>query len=275
MTLSILGVLLPLEIGGVHVAWTSPIIWSLLLGSIVLGMLFLVTEGWVAKEPMMPLPMLRQRDVALSNLIMLYQSAAQAGLMFVVPLYFQVTSSASTTVAGAHLVPAVVGNAIGGILSGIIINRTRRYKGLIVVATFTSTSAYALLIIRWRGNTNWLESMYIVPGGFGMGIVQSALFVSVQAAIDPSHAAIAASTLYLTSSTGFLAGMSGVSAVLQTTLRKRLDRGLEELGFVGVERQDIIDHAVSNVRYAEKVAPLIARVIGASYIDALMWTHGK
>lgn len=43
--------------------------------------------------------------------------------MFAVPLYFQVTAKASNTVAGAHLFPAVAGNAVGGILSGVIIKR--------------------------------------------------------------------------------------------------------------------------------------------------------
>lgn len=43
--------------------------------------------------------------------------------MIAVPLYFQVTAKASYTVAGAHLFPAVAGNAVGGILSGIIIKR--------------------------------------------------------------------------------------------------------------------------------------------------------
>ena len=43
--------------------------------------------------------------------------------MYSVPLYFQVTARTSVTAAGAHLVPAVCGNAIGGLLSGIYINR--------------------------------------------------------------------------------------------------------------------------------------------------------
>lgn len=43
--------------------------------------------------------------------------------MFSVPLYFQVTSGASNTASGAHLVPAVVGNALGGLVSGVIIKR--------------------------------------------------------------------------------------------------------------------------------------------------------
>lgn len=44
-------------------------------------------------------------------------------MMFSVPIYFQLTQNASTSRAGAQLVPAVVGNAVGGILCGIFINR--------------------------------------------------------------------------------------------------------------------------------------------------------
>ncbi|KAF2819140.1 MFS general substrate transporter [Ophiobolus disseminans] len=273
MTMSILGLLFPLEIGGDRVAWFSWTIITLLVSALVFGALFLATEGWVAKEPIIPLSLFRKRDVVVSSFVMLFQSAAQVGLMFAIPLYFQVTSSASNTVAGAHLVPAVVGNAIGGMLSGFIISRTGRYKLLIVAATLIASGGYLLLIVRWHGNTNWLESFYIFPGGFGMGIVQSALFISVQAAIDPSFAAIAASTLYLTSSVGFLAGMAGVSAVLQGTLRQGLDQRLDDLGFVGKEKWKIIEHAVSNVHYADRAKPLVGKAVVGAYIDALTWTH--
>jgi formate/nitrite transporter FocA (FNT family) len=44
-------------------------------------------------------------------------------MMFSVPLYFQVTAGASNTVSGAHLFPAVAGNAVGGILTGILIKK--------------------------------------------------------------------------------------------------------------------------------------------------------
>tara|TARA_R110002003_G_scaffold48_30_gene4201 strand:- start:4811 stop:6274 length:1464 start_codon:yes stop_codon:yes gene_type:complete len=275
LTLSILGLLFPLEIGGDKVSWSSPTIIALLVGSVVFGLLFLAAEAFLAKEPIVPLTLLRQRDVLVSSFVMFFQSAAQVGLMFAVPLYFQVTSGASNTVAGAHLVPAVVGNALGGVISGAIISRTGRYKFLILVATLVSSSGYLLLILRWHGNTNWLESLYIFPGGFGMGIVQSALFISVQAAIDPSFAAIAASTLYLTSSVGFLAGMAGVSAVLQGTLRHSLDQRLGKLGLEGDKKWRIIEHAISDVHYADKAKAVIAKAVTSSYIDALTWTHGE
>lgn len=44
-------------------------------------------------------------------------------MMFSVPLYFQVTQRSSSTIAGAHLFPAVAGNAIGALTVGHIIKR--------------------------------------------------------------------------------------------------------------------------------------------------------
>ena len=231
MTMSILSLLLPLEIGGDGVPWSDPRISMLFAAALIFGLLFLTVEGWVAREPIIPLSIIRHKEVLLSSLIMICQVGAQVGLMFAVPLYFQITANASSTVAGAHLVPAVVGNAIGGLISGAVIKKTGRYKALTLGATGVASLAYLLLILRWHGNTKWLESLYIFPGGFGSGIANSTLFISIQAALDPKFTAIAASTLYLASSIGMLGGMAGVSAVLQQSLRVNLDARLTDMGF--------------------------------------------
>jgi MFS family permease len=275
MTLSILGLLLPLEVGGEQVPWSSPFIMVLFAGAVGFGLLFLATEAWVAKEPIIPLILLRQRDVVVSSFIMLFQCSAQTSLMFAVPLYFQVTSNVSNSIAGAHLVPAVVGNALGGIISGAMIHRTGRYKLLVVFATMAASTGYLLLIVRWHGNTNWLESLYIFPCGFAMGALQSALFISVQASIDPSFSAIAASVLYLAQPIGNVAGLAVASAVLQGTLKEGLSQRLAKMGVLGETQTKIIAHAGSDVHYIDTVKPPIAKAIVASYIEGLTWTHGK
>lgn len=43
--------------------------------------------------------------------------------MFIIPIYFQVTKGASLAVAGAYLIPAIVGNTTGGLLTGAWIKR--------------------------------------------------------------------------------------------------------------------------------------------------------
>jgi MFS family permease len=275
MTLSILGLLLPLEVGGDRVAWSSPVILVLFAAAAIFGLLFLYVESRVAKEPIVPISLLRHRDVIASGSVMLCQCAAQTSLMFAVPLYFQITSRASNTVAGAHLVPAVVGNALGGVVSGRMIRRTGRYKVLAMAATIFASTGYFFLIVRWHGRTNWLESLYIFPCGLAMGIVQSSLFISIQAGVEQQFSAIAASFLYLTQPTGNVIGLAIASAVLQGTLRQGLDRRLAESGFRQPRRSHIIEVAVSDVHYVYRAKPLIVKAVVGSYIDALMWTHGK
>jgi MFS family permease len=233
MALSILSLLLPLEIGGDRVPWSDYRIALLFTAALVFGALFVLVEGWFAKEPIIPLSVACHKEVLLSSFIIMCQIGAQVGLMFAVPLYFQITAAASSTVAGAHMVPAVFGNAVGGIISGMVIKKTGRYKALTFAATGFASLGYLLLILRWHGETNWFESLYIFPGGFGSGIAGSTLFISIQAALDPSHAAIAASILYFASSVGVLAGMAGVSAVLQQSLRANLNQRLTHVGFSG------------------------------------------
>ncbi|KAF2008123.1 MFS general substrate transporter [Amniculicola lignicola CBS 123094] len=274
MTLSILAFLIPLEIGGDKIPWNHPYIFTLLSAGVVLGGLFIATEAYIAKEPILPVELMKHQDVVASFVAMAAQMGAQTGLMFAVPLYFQITAHVSNGVAGAHLVPAVVGNAVGGILSGVFIRKTGRYKSLILFATLVASGAYTLLILRWHGHTNWLESFYIFPGGFGTGVAQSAIFISIQAAIDPQHMAVATASLYLAGSVGMISGMAGVSAVLQGALRAALDRRIGEFGFGEGKTLKIIERAVSDIHYIDHAKPVIASAVVSSYVEALTWTHG-
>lgn len=160
--------------------------------------------------------------------------------MLTVPIYFQVTARASVTAAGAHLIPAVCGNAIGGLIRGVyiircstspqeaqinlIINRTASYKSLAIFGQVSASICYLLLILTWSGHTNVWESLHIAHGGYGMGVAMSTTFVCLAAGVEESEMAIASTGLYLSSNIGALIGSSMASSVVQTSLRKKLDQ---------------------------------------------------
>lgn len=129
LALAILTLLLPVEIGGSQVPWTHPVVFGLVAATLLLGGLFLATEAWWAADPIFPVELLRHRDVLLGYFVTAAQGGAQLGLMYAVPLYFQVTKRVSNAVAGSYLVPAVVGNALGAILAGIVIKRSVTSRG--------------------------------------------------------------------------------------------------------------------------------------------------
>lgn len=145
--------------------------------------------------------------------------------MYSVPLYFRVLG-ASNTNAGSHLIPAVVGNAIGALVAGFYIRKTGHYKSMTVIGVVVAAAAYGVLILRWQGRISVWESLEIFPGGFATGIVATTTFIGLTANLSAENMAAGTSGLYLFSNIGSVLGVSmsgGIhKAALSYMLRDRL-----------------------------------------------------
>ncbi|KXJ93599.1 major facilitator superfamily domain-containing protein [Microdochium bolleyi] len=270
---SLLSLLLPLELGGQKLSWTDPLIFMMFGVGSVLVVLFASTEARFAKEPIVPLRLFKNSDVVMTCVIYCAQCAAQVGMMFSVPLYFQITQNVSGTEAGAHLFPAVIGNTLGGILAGVWIKRTGRYKALLLVGATSSFASYVLLLLRWHGDTDWWESLYIIPGGFGTGVSLSAAFIALQAVIEPEDKAVASSVLFLALPVGSVLGIALSSAATVSGMRSALLHRLIQLGLKRTNAAEIVEKAASNLSFADAAPPAIAAAIRASYVDGLAYGH--
>lgn len=80
MSLTILPVLLAVDLGGKNTAWNSPVIIGLLAGATGCGVLFFITEKYLAREPVFPLKLLGHYVVVTSYLQILIQSAIQTAV---------------------------------------------------------------------------------------------------------------------------------------------------------------------------------------------------
>ncbi|KAI3335759.1 major facilitator superfamily transporter [Ustulina deusta] len=265
----VLLLMLPIEIGGVKVPWTHPIVFGLFgAGILVLG-IFVVNEARWAERPAFPLRLIMHRDISLSYIAICCIVGAQTSLMYFVPLYFQITGGVSSTLAGLHLVPGVVGNAVGGLVAGHFIRRTGGYKAVILASSLFASIGYALLIIRWSGNTNWWESLYIFLGGFGAGMAGSAVFVSINAVVEPAHKAVANSGLQLAMPIGMLLGVTAGSAVMLDVLQRVLDKKLLDVGLSLESRTEIIKKSIANVDYIRQLPPSLGDIVVGGYVVGL------
>lgn len=217
--------LLALDFASKEAPWYQVLVTASL--ALLFGIAFFLIESRWAKEPVLPIELIIKRAALTSYLIGGFQIAAQFGLFYAVPIYFQIAGGMSVAAAGLRLVPAVVGNATGGLLSGFIISRTGRYKVLTISASAAATVGYILVTIRWTGHTKWYESIYIFLGGFGMGIIQSTTFIHLAASLEATELAIAGTTLFLFQNLFTLLGIQVSTTVLRATLRAGLDAGLD------------------------------------------------
>lgn len=287
LSTTLLCFLLALDMGGDKFPWEHPLIIGLSIGTVISAGLFSLTEQYWAKEPIFPLRLLGHYVVITSYTILIIQTAIQVAvrsprspynttdltdnsqLMMLVPLYFQTTANASTGEAGAHLVPAIIGNTIGGLIVGAWIKKTGRYKLPTILSSICAILCFTLLIIFWRGNANTAQSLIIFFGGLATGMASSAVFIGLTAGIDRRDIAIAASGLYLSANIGAVFGFSGAGAIYQAGLRSSLDRLLSgEPGGAEIARKVLAD-----VGFVQSLHGRVHRLVVSAYVTGIQDTY--
>jgi predicted MFS family arabinose efflux permease len=187
---------------------------------------FYLVEKKHAKEPILPLDLVGRRDVLSAYLNIALQAAGQFGLLYSIPIYFQVAMQESVARASTRIIPVVVGNALGTVVAGRLITKSKRYKALMAFANCVGFAGFALLLLRWHGNTHPTEAFYVVLPGVGMGIIQSASFMHLAANVEHHEIAIAGTSWFLAQNVGVLVGASLDTALINAVVRKSLETAL-------------------------------------------------
>ncbi|KAL6415686.1 putative major facilitator superfamily transporter [Ilyonectria robusta] len=232
--------------------------------------LFVLTEKHYADEPILPLDLVSKRDVLTSYLIVGFQSAGQFGLLYTIPIYFQVVGRESISSTGTRIVPVVIGNAVGTVSSGKLITKFKKYKHLTIFGNLTGLVGFLLVLLSWRGNTNWFQALFVSLPGVGMGIIQSSTFIHLAASLDHSQIAIAGTTWFLAQNIGVLVGASLSTTVINDALQSSLQTSLSGL----IKKDDIIEHVTSSVEYTQTLPEAIWNLVSKAYISALFYSNG-
>lgn len=130
-----------------------------------------------------------------------------------------------------------------------------------MVGSFIAAQCHALTAARWTGDTNIMEAMYIFPGGLGTGIIHSSTFVAITAGTTEEELAIAGSGLYLCGSLGSLLGATLAASILRVVMALVARTKLPD-------RPDVIEKALSDVRFIDSLKGKLREAIVDSYVVA-------
>lgn len=267
IAISMVALLLALNFASKRLQLFDPLVVSLILLWISSSLLFLLVEARYASEPIIPLRLLLERDVLTAYLVIGFLMAGSMSMFSSVPLCFRVTERASNSVASAHLLPSIVGNAIGSLLTGWIIKRTGRYRSLIILAPCSSATCFILLYLRWK--TEPLALIYISLSGFSTGVSTAAVFVFLTAGTKKEDTSIGSSVFYLATSVGEVTGVAVQNSILQGTLGRVLPVRL----FKVEDKDEIIRQVTASVTSIWLFPPDIQSVVIDTYVQGLRYTY--
>ncbi|WP_072691114.1 MDR family MFS transporter [Rhodococcus marinonascens] len=165
--------------GGTTYAWDSAIIVSLIAGTIVAAVSFIVVERRAA-EPIMPLHLFADRNFNLVTIAGLITGIAMFGAMAYMPTYLQMVTGANATDAGLLMIPLMAALLVASIASGQVVSRTGRYKALPILGTILVAVSLVLLSTMSPTLSVWVLCGYLAVMGVGLGMSMQILILVVQ-----------------------------------------------------------------------------------------------
>jgi EmrB/QacA subfamily drug resistance transporter len=194
--------------------------WALLLAALLL----FAVLAWVerrAADPVLPLPLFRDRLFAIACLHGVLAGWAMFGSAAYVPLFVQAVLGASATTAGAALTPLLIAWVIASIIGSRLL-LTVGYRTLALIGMALLTIG-AFLMTQVGANTGALLLLgSLALMGVGMGLSIPAFLIAVQSTVRREALGSATSTVQFSRSIGGTLGVSVMGAVLSAQLASGL-----------------------------------------------------
>lgn len=171
--------ILGLEWGGRQYAWSSPTIIGLFAAAVLLLAAFVRVE-LRAEEPMLPMGLFRSRVFTVCSIRSFIVGFAMLGSMTYLPAYLQYVDGVSATMSGVRTLPLVAGLFATSILSGQVVGKTGRYRYFPIAGTLVMSLGLYLMSTMGRDTGTWLESLYMLILGLGIGLAMQVLTIVVQ-----------------------------------------------------------------------------------------------
>ncbi len=277
-TFSILSVtlllLLGLDFGGATFPWSSAkVICLLVFGTTMLGV-FVFSEKRLAKYPIVPLSMFRNWS---NNAA--FVTGFTHGMAFIVSeyyfsLYFQGVKGVRPLRSGVLLLPLTVAEAVIGILTGILIHQTGRYRELCWLGMALLTLGTGLYIHLDRTSSVAEIVGFELVAGIGSGFMFESPLIAIQALVSQADTATA------TASFGFIRCMAMSTSIVLggVVFQNSMDGKIPDLRRAGLDNTllEAFSHgnAAANVNLIKQI-PDIGQMhaVQAAFASSLsnMW----
>ena len=208
-------------LGGTTYKWGSPATLLLALASVVLVVLFALTERR-AREPVLPLRLFANRVFSVTSAMGLVVGFALFGSVTYLPLFLQVVNGASPTSSGLQILPLIGGLLITSIGSGQLISRTGKYKPFPIAGTAIMVVGLSLLSTMDAQTSRAEASAFMFILGLGLGLVMQVLVLAVQNSVGYEDLGVATSGATLFRSIGGAVGTSILGSIFASRLAAEL-----------------------------------------------------
>lgn len=210
--------------------WQTPWLIALLVLGCVCLILLPFYEKYFAKYPIVPMHYFKNFSIVSSALLITTDSLGFGCTHTYIYTWAVVAHDYSPREATFYLYTNGITQCLAGIVAGVIMLKTHRFKWLLMAAALIRLIGYGIMI-RLRGSDNSQAELFIVQliQGVGSGIIQTGVLVSAQIQVPHSQMAQMTALIICCSFLGSSIGSSIAGGIYSNTfkdeLRKQLGAG--------------------------------------------------
>jgi EmrB/QacA subfamily drug resistance transporter len=225
LTATVVSVLLALSWAGVDYPWSSwRVLVPLILGLAGLFLFYAHQRSRFCLEPSIPTKLFSSGTAVCALWIAFIQSVLLYWVGYFLPIYFQAIRSSTATESGLFVLPITAAIAPLGIITGVLISSTGKYRPyhfLGYICLTTATGLFSLLDSNspardWAG--------FQVLFGAGSGMIFSSTLPPIQASLPESDMATATATWAFMRSFGCIWGIAIPTTVFNARVQELLYR---------------------------------------------------
>ncbi|KAJ1854113.1 hypothetical protein LPJ73_002527 [Coemansia sp. RSA 2703] len=218
--LAVVLVLLALSWGGRGYPWKSPVVICCLVFGVLISVLFVLYEGKVPNEPIVPLRLLRTRNVALAFVGNLFFGAITYAPLMFVPQWALLVRNTTPITSGLYTLPFTISELVAVIITGVWVTRSGRYRECVWLGSVTLLCGLTPLVVLDQDTGLGLLIGFLIIAGFGFGMCIQTLMLTAQAGSDGMDSASATSVCLFMRSLGAILVVAVLSSVNGNTLHK-------------------------------------------------------
>ncbi|RYP85107.1 MFS transporter [Nocardioides guangzhouensis] len=218
------------SLAGNQFDWVSGTSIGLVIAGLVVLAAAVYVEMRVAREPVIPMRLFRDRTTSLATMASVLIGVAMFGSTVYLSQYFQLARGMSPTKAGLMSIAMVGGLLISSILTGRIISETGRWKRYLVGGMVLVIVGLGLLAQIDERTPLLVVGLFMSVLGLGLGATMQNLVLAVQNNTAQSDMGAASSVVAFFRSMGGSIGVSALGAVLSHQVAEKVTQGLTRLG---------------------------------------------
>ncbi|MDQ3033484.1 MAG: MFS transporter [Myxococcota bacterium] len=228
----------------------------------IAGVLLIVLFVWIerrAPDPVLPIPLMTRRLIAVASTASFLLGAAMMGVLNFLPLHVQGVLGGLPTEAGLVISPMLVGWPLAAAATSRLLVRTGYRRPVQLGALLTTIGFLALAPLISMRAPGWSLGIAMFVFGLGMGLANTAIIIGVQASVGWEQRGVVTAANMFARTMGGALGVGALGALLAARLGRSLSPDTVSL---------LLD---PHARDAVLAQPGVIEALGAA-LDPLFWT---